>query len=416
MTVEITSPRAGALTTADRSNAVAESLKQIARVTRFADRKKGIRSYQSHVQTDALIPVLFVLLCLVPTAAAAVYYGLVASDRFVTEARFAVRPAIGGADKAAGSGSDDVGTSSGVPKQMIIQDSLIATSYIESRPMIEAIERLMPVRTMFSREDIDWIARFRADAPIEKLVKYWRERVKVAIDQGSGIISLTVEAFAPEESLALAQAIMLESERMVNELSLKSRDDALSESRRELTLAEERMNRVRYAMRDLRNSEGVLDAQKSNETNLKVIAELRKARIELSVQLTLLSRDMGPDTRRIQDMKTQIKDLDENIDKIDRGLASQDPERRRVLANAMTRFEAYDNERKDSEKYYAKVLGAYEKARIIASRQIEFFSPVVQPVLAESAEQPRRLLLFSLFAAGSMVLFAIAVIVRRAMR
>ena len=240
--------------------------------------------------------------------------------------------------------------------------------------------------------------------------------MKVAIDQGSGIISLTVDAFAAEESLALAQAIMLESERMVNELSLKSRDDALGESRRELTLAEERMSRVRFAMRDLRNSEGVLDAQKSNETNLKVIGELRKARIELSVQLTLLSRDMGPDTRRIQDMKTQIKDLDENIDKIERGLASQDPERRRVLANAMTRFEAYDNERKDAEKYYAKVLAAYEKARIIASRQIEFFSPVVQPVLAESAEQPRRVLLFSLFAAGSMVLFAAMMIVRRAMR
>ena len=125
MTVDIRNPQGRPLTTADRSNAVAESLRQIARVSRFADRKKGIRSYQTHVKSDPWVPVLFVLCFLLPSLAGAAYYGLIASDRYVTEARFALRPAIGSVEKAS---PDAVGTKAGTPKMMVAQDSLITAN------------------------------------------------------------------------------------------------------------------------------------------------------------------------------------------------------------------------------------------------------------------------------------------------
>lgn len=410
MTVEIRTPQGQALTTADRSNAVAESLRQMARASRFADRNKGIRSYQSHVKSDPLLPVLFVLLCVVPSLIGAVYFGLIASDRYVTEARFAIRPSIGSAEKAS---SDEVGTGNGVPKAVIAQDTLITVNYIASRPMIETIEGLMPLRAMFSRESIDYFSRFNAEKPIEKLVTYWNDRVRTSIETGSGIVTLTVEAFDPQESLALTQAVMKESERKVNDLSQKLRDDGLAESRRELVRAEERMNKVRFAVRDLRNREGMLDASKTNDTNLKIIGELRKSRIELQVQLTMALRDLGPETRRIQDMKVQIANLDENIARIERESTSLDPEKRKVISAALSQFEAYENERADAEKYFQKVLSAHERARIVAARQIEFYSTVVEPVLAESPTQPRRVLMIAVIVAGSLAAFALAVIFRK---
>ena len=94
---------------------------------------------------------------------------------------------------------------------------------------------------------------------------------------------------------------MKEAERMVNDLSVKAREDAVAESTRELQLAEERMTKIRLAMRDLRNREGVLDAQKTNDINVKMIAEMRAARINLAVQLAIGQRDLGPESRRIMD-------------------------------------------------------------------------------------------------------------------
>lgn len=412
MNVEIRNPQGQPATTADRSAAVAESLRQIARVSRFVDRKKGIRSYQSHVKSDPWVPVLFVLCFVLPALCGAIYYGVIASDRYVTEARFALRPAIGSVDKAA---PDSVGTNSGVPHQMVAQDTLITYNYVLSRPMVEIVAGQLPLREMFGRGSIDVLSRFDTEEPVEKLVKYWRKRVDVDIEQGSGILTLTVNAFDPAESLAITKAILAESERMVNDLTTTARRDAVAESARELKLAEERMARIRLAVRDLRNRDGVLDAQKTNETNLKVIGELRGTRIKLAVDLTMSQRDLSPESRRIQDLKAQIKDIDDNIARLERQAASADPDQKRLLSDALTRFEALDNEREDAEKYYAKVLAASERARIIAERQIEFFNLVVLPVKAESAQQPRRILMTSLIAAGSAMLFAAALFARKQM-
>ena len=56
---------------------------------------------------------------------------------------------------------------------------------------------------------------------------------------------------------------------------------------------------------------------------------------------------------------------------------------------------------------------AIERARIIAERQIEFFSMIVEPVKPESSQEPRRLLMISLIAGGAGLAFALAVVTRK---
>ncbi len=379
-------------------------------MSRFADRRKGIRSYQSHVKSDPWMPLFFVLFFVLPSLAGAVYYGLIASDRYVTEARFAIRPAIGSAEKAT---PDGVGTNSGVPKEMIAQDTLITYTYILSRPMVETIEKELPIRQWFSRDSIDYLSRFDADKPIEKFLKYWRHRVELEVESSSGIMGLTVEAFDPDESLAIAKAVLKEAERNVNELSAAARNDALAESNRELALAEERLKKVSVALRDLRNREGVLDAQKSNEANLKVISELRANRIKSRGPAG--HRPARPRAGGAADHRHQAADPGYRREyRADReGVRDPGPEQKRVLSEALTRFEALDNERKNATKYYESVLSAHERARIIAARQVEFFSPIVNPVRAESSTQPRRILMISLITAASAVLFAAALFLRK---
>lgn len=410
MSTEISSPSGAPLTTADRSTAVAESLKRFARIARQSDHKKGIRAYQTHIRRDPWIPALFLLLFLLPTLVTAGYFYLIASDRYITEARFALRPALGNVDKVQ---SDETGSNSSMSKQMIAQDTLITISYIASRQMVEAMERQMPLRDMYSRDGIDFFSRFDANEPIELFLRYWRKRVTTHVDSNGGIVTLNVAAFDPEESYRLAQALMDESERMVNELSVRSRNAALAESTRELKNAEERLLTVQRAMRDLRNRAGVLDAQSANKNNLMVIAELRKKRIELSVQLNQSLRDLSPERRPIQDLKAQIQDLDDNIEKIERQMTSTDPDQRRLLSEAMTEFEGLENERKNAQLYYNKVLAASEQARIIANRQIEFFTPVVSPVIPISAIEPRRHLITSIVALVAMAVFGLSVVIRK---
>ena len=410
MSTEITTPSGASLTTGERSTAVSESLKRFARIARQSDRKKGIRAYRTHVKRDPIIPLLFLLVFALPTLTITGYLYLVASDRYVTEAKFALRPALGNVDKI---DSDKTGNDSSLPKQMIMQDTIITSNYIDSRTMIEVLEKQLPVREMFTRDSIDTFSRGPKDAPIERFLRYWSKRVTTSTDSHSGIITLSVSAFDPEESYKLTQAIMAESERMVNELSVKARKASLAETNRELALAEERMIQTRMAVRELRNSGGVLDAAATNTTNLGMIAELRKQRIDLAVQLTLGLRDLAPDTRPIRDLKTQISDIDDNIQKIERQTANSDPNRKKVLSDLLSQFEAYDNQRKDAEDHYGRVLASNQAARILAARQVEFFTPVVELIMPVSSTEPRRALWSSVCALVAMLLFGLSVVIRK---
>lgn len=412
MNMEIRRTGGRALKATDRQKAITEALQQFTRLTSVIDRKTGVRSYQSHVKDDPWIPILFAICFALPVAIGGLYYGLLASDRYVTETQFAIRPAVGSADKAA---PDEVGTNSGTVTSTIAQDSLITLEYVYSRPLLETIEAQLPVRAWFSRDGIDYFSRLDPDKPIEKRLRYWRKRVSVDVDSVSGIMSLSVEAFDPAESLAITQAILKAVDAMVNGLSVRAREDALAESARELARAEERVRTISTALTDLRNRVGVLDAVKSNEANLKTISELRSTRVNLAIQLSVGQRDLGPASRHIIDLKQQIADLDANIARIKRESAGDAPEQKRQLSSALTQFESLENERKGAEKYYEMVRKAHEHARIIAARQVQFLSPIVEPVQAESSTEPRRVLMISLITAGAAVLFAAVLFARKLM-
>ncbi|WP_457108264.1 capsule biosynthesis protein [Methylobacterium sp. P5_C11] len=394
----------------DRNTVIAQSLRQFARLPGLPDTKKGVRSYQSHVKSDPWLPILFVVCFVLPTLGGAIYYGLIASDRYVTEARFAVRPTVGTTDKAT---PDSVGTNAGVIKATIAQETLIAQEYIHSRPMVETIAAELPIREWYGRDSIDMFSGFNPDKPVEKFLRYWKRRVDVDVESASGIMSLYVEAFDPDESLAITKAIMAETERMLNDLSMRSRQDALDVSARVLRAADEREAKASAALNDLRNREGVLDVIKSNTATIKSVSELRDSRTKLAVQLSVLQRDLGPQARSIIDLKQQINDLDANIAKVQQQLAGTAPTEKRRLSDALTRFEDLEHERENAEKYHRDVQLAYDRARIVAQQQVVALAPIVEPIKAGSSTEPRRVLMMSIVTAAAAVLFAAAVFIRR---
>ena len=406
--VELGNPRPRPLAAmADRSRGLSGSLRQMA-VARFTDAAAPRAPIALARRRDYVGPILFLCLFVIPVVAGIAYYGLVASDRFVTEARFAIRPAVGGEEKAGSS------STLGIPQAMITQDTAIAMEYIHSRPMIEALERNgMPVREMFSRASIDYPSRFDAAKPIERFLRYWRDRVETAAEGHSAIVTLRVNAFSPEESLALTRAVMAEAERMVNELTVRNRASALEETTRELARTEEQMTNLRLAMRDLRNTDGVLDAGRTADANLKMLGELRSTRISLQIRQTTLARDLGPGAGSMQELKTQIAQIDETIAGIERASASTAPQEKRLLSETMGSFEALETERRNIDKYFAQVITAHERAQIIAARQLEFFSPVVEPILPTSSQAPRRALAVVSVIAAASALFLSGLVTRK---
>ncbi|ACA20290.1 capsule polysaccharide export protein-like protein [Methylobacterium sp. 4-46] len=417
MTADARPPTGQPLEPIERSRLISESLRQMARISRYNDPRQQLREARAQRRRDYVTPILFLALFVLPSLAGIGVFGFYLSDRYVAETQFAIRPAVG-ATEAGGRGESGSGGSGGsgnafasVIGQMIAQDIALAAEYITSRPMVEAVERALPLRAIFSRDSIDEFSRFDAEEPVERLVRYWRDRVQVTVE-GAGLVSVKVNAFAPEEAVAISRAILAESERRINELTAKAREDALAESERALARAEERLTGLQVEMRNLRNRGGVLDAEKTAGINVKMVAQVREQRIALGVRLALLQRDLKEDTRSVQDLKAQIAQLDATIAGLEREATTQDPNQRRVLSDALTRFEQLEVDRKNAQAFYGRMIAAREQARMIADRQVEFFTVAVQPSLPQSAEQPRRLQWIAVTEAGAALAFGLSILLR----
>jgi capsular polysaccharide transport system permease protein len=326
----------------------------------------------------------FVAIVAIPSLLSVIYFSLIASNRYVTEARFAVR---------AGevTGIDSLATITGLGSLQQAQDSLIVTDYLKSRAIVEELEKSIGLRQLFSREDIDYVSRFDAAAPIEDLVWYWRWwRVKTAIEMPSGIISVEVNAFTPADSLKIADSVVALSERLINDMSARAARDLLAQSDLEVKRAEDRLRRARAALRDLRNEEGILDPKAQGEGINRVIETIRLERLKMEQELSTVTRTLSDQAPQVQILRSRIHAANEQIALLESQLTAPVASVDRTVSRALMRFDELELERQVAEKQYTAALAGLEAARVNAERQKMYLTTFVRPVLATDATYPKR--------------------------
>lgn len=333
----------------------------------------------------AWVLLAFFAVVVVPVAVAGLYLAIFASDQYVSEARFAVR----GGDKGA---LDPLASLTGGAGHT--QDTLIIADYIRGRGMVEELQKTLGLREMFSPSKADFLFSFNPDKPIEKLVRYWRWQADVGVEQMSGIITVVVRAFTPEDSLAIAQGVIAASEKLVNDLSERSRRDALKQAQSELTLAEKALQDKIKAMRELRNREGLLDAGKASDALTKLVGSLRLELARLESEYATTRNTVAESTPQMRVMQARIRSTREQIRLIEARMTSSpqagsgagDP----ALAESMSHFDRLKLEQAFAQKHYVDTAAAFERARIDVDTQQLYLATFLQPVLAQDALYPKK--------------------------
>lgn len=360
----------------------------------------------------AWVLLAFIAGVVLPVLSAGLYLAIFASDQYASEARFAVR----GGDR--GPLDPLAGLTGGAGHT---QDTLIIANYISGRGMVEELQKTLDLREMFSRPKADYLFSFNPDKPIEKLVRYWRWQVDVGVEQMSGIITVVVRAFTPEDSLAIAQGVIAASEKLVNDLSDRSRRDALKQAQSELTLAERALQDKIKAMRELREREGILDATKMSEAMLKLVGDLRLELSKLESEYAATRNTVAESTPQMRVMQARIRSTREQIRLIEARMTSQQQAGGRTggdpaLAESMGRFDRLRLEQEFAQKHYVDAAAAFERARIDVDTQQLYLAAFLQPVLAQDALYPKSGWIMAALTAICLVLWGagvgIAVLVR----
>ncbi|OOG63087.1 hypothetical protein B0E45_29780 [Sinorhizobium sp. A49] len=346
----------------------------------------------------------FAICFLTPALSAVVYYTFLASDQFVSEARFST-------SSSEGNGLEILAGLSSLFKTGQTTDAAIVAEYIESRSILLELEKKFDLQKVFSPGSLDLVAELQTSATAEELLSYWRKQIGIKVDRSSGLLTLEVRTFSPADSLALANEIIAISERMVNRLTRRNDEKSLMEAEDELQLAKAKLESAVSAMRDARDAAGVLDVDLTAKGYSDILTALNMELAKIRTQINTLEQNNASEAPQLIALKSRAESLRQQIGSYENRFAgmtkSESPEQRQNLADSAAILAEKDVERKIAQSEYEHAVAAYESARLNRERQRSYLMTYVTPRAAEEPLYPRRLLAVSLVVFGSFLLWAV---------
>jgi capsular polysaccharide transport system permease protein len=378
----------------ERAQAVTRALTDAARRARFSTRARSayrggsFEARQGAKLMRAVTVALFVLMVVVPNLVGGIYFGLLASDQFVSEAKFTI-------SSAAIPKMDGLGSVTGLPPMLIVQDTQVVTNFIYSRAMVDQLEPIVGLRDAYSSESIDWWARFRKDKPIEKFTDYWGKMTDASIAFPSGIVTLTVRAFSPDDAKRIADAVVRLSENLINDLNERMRRNTVLASEGDMQRAADQLAQARVQMETARNAEGLLDAGQAGNALSGLIAGLEADLLRAEQEYQTQLRYVNATAPQMRVLKSRISAMSSQLEEMKAQLTSQTEKNisaiaDKTLSGKMTKFSELDLEQRIAEKRYALSVAAVEAARMMSERKMLYLHEIVSPALPEESRFPKR--------------------------
>jgi capsular polysaccharide transport system permease protein len=343
---------------------------------------------------------LALLLVALPLLLGALYFVVLAQDRYVSTSVVTVRRASGDAMVAGGLASLLGAGSSGS-----LEDARFLHEYLHSLGLLKKLDAALGLRRHYEQQaGADLFHRLWPQASQEWMLDYWRSRVEVGLDELSGVLTLRVQGFDAAFAQQINQALLAESEGFVNAISQRIAQEQMGFAQTELGRAEDKLKAARGALLAFQTRHQVLDpmaqAQASGTLAAELRAQLAKLEAEISAKRAYLNEDSGD----IVALKGQAAALRLQVARETRGATQADQGSINALAAQYQELKAQSGFAEDG---YKAALAALESARIEAARKVKSLVVIEPPTQPERAEYPRRLYDLATLLAACGLLYAL---------
>ncbi|MEM8699903.1 MAG: hypothetical protein AAGF44_12070, partial [Pseudomonadota bacterium] len=276
------------------------------------------------------------------------------------------------------------------------QDAVAVEKFILSRDVLRRLEDEHGFIAHYKDPDFDYFHRLSADTSFEEAFELYNKMVKVTFDPTEGVLLLAVKAADPVDAQRFGQAIIDYSEEMVDQLSDRLRQDALSTavSKREET--EGRVKRAREAVAELRNQQEVFSIPAEVERKLSIVTQLEVQLVEKQNSLQN-RRQFAPESdSRIQALLVEISTLERRIADMKSEITSATGDTQ-SLAGQNIALEGALAELEIAMTIMTAAIQAEQTAEAEANRQHRYLALVDSPSMPDKSSYPKKLQTLALF-------------------
>ena len=343
---------------------------------------------------------LLVVFVVLPTACAILYYGLIASDVYISESEFIINSQ---SSSLPSGGIEALLMSTGLSHGH--SDAYEVRDYILSRDALKELQARLKLDEIFGRAGTSFLDRYPSvvyDRSFEELFKYYAKHVSVDPDPVSSISILSVRAFTAEDARDINAQLLDMAERLVNKLNDRSRNDLISFAQHEVDIASTKAKDAAVALLVYRSRQSVFEPNKQAAVQLEGVAKLHQELITTEAEIAEI-RKLSPDN-------PQLSALEGSADLLRKTIVSETSKVTSPSDSYSSRapeFERLQLDQQFADKQLGYALAGLEAARSEAQKKQIYLERLTQPSVQDKAMEPKRLR--SIFTAFVISLLAWAV-------
>jgi len=307
------------------------------------------------------------------------YYGLIASDRYVSQATYIIK------ENGANVSNLDIGLL-GLGGTSGLEDEHVMEEYLVSADMLELLNKELGHKAHF-QNNADGLSALSEDTTKEEYLEYYRKHVDVYFDDASGLMRIEVQAFERDYAKKLLEVMLQYAEDFVNDISHRLAMVQYEFVEQQLTKAKDTLKIAKQKLLAFQNQYQIYSPEQKGQS---VSAILDGLEAELSQEQATLKQILGSQkisSPQVVVSKERIRALSEQIEDERQRLTGEGGMQINQLMAEYTNLQLDFEFAKDG---YASALAALEYSRAEASKKVKHLVVVTKPTLADEAKYPDK--------------------------
>jgi len=335
------------------------------------------------------------MLALLPLALTAFYVFVVATPLYTAESRFAIRG--GDVQQPVGVGGLLSSGSSGMGVSGFV-DGYAVRDFLQSREAMDGLANKIDLTKMLTEHPADPLVSLPDKPSPDELYRAYKSLVTVRYNMIEQIVVLQVEAFTPEDSVKISNALIDLSDTFANKMNQRALDDALKVAQEEVSRSEQRSAAARLEVANWRNRNANVDPTGDLTVLTNLIGQLEAQLAAAQTDLGQLKATQGDNPRR-KSVETRIVTLRKEIDDTRQRLGGGSE----TVAKQLSSYESLKIAQDFADTNLASARQSLDQARVAILRQQRYVSPIAQPKADYTPTYPQKLT-----ALGSALLVGLA--------
>jgi capsular polysaccharide transport system permease protein len=323
----------------------------------------------------------FFAIVVLPSLLVGLYYAVFAADQYESSANFIVRKA------ESGNSGPELGQVLGfsLGTSATASDAYVVQAYLLSHDAVSRLSASNDLVGVFRRPEADLISRLWHTDP-ERLLKFYRKQVTVSEDETTGLTTLTVHTFRPNDSYAVAQKLLQMGEEQINQINKRTYTDQVSNAQHQMDEAEHQLADVQTRLTTYRRGHEDLNPADTGKAEVTLVTDLTGSLVAARAKLHAMDGAISPASPQYQAMARQVAALESQVASQSSKIAGTD----HSIATRLSDYEQLQIKREEVAKVYAAAAVQFEQAKAEARRKQLYLIRVVEPNRAVRSEFPKR--------------------------